>query len=160
MGFVKNLQHNGNITAMDLGKLHTSCVIWRDKIPISLDLFAANNCHELIYNLENNFDQISNCSMLLVERQMGNNFGAQQIQGWIEMWLALRVPTCKFVLFPSRLKYTRECKGYCYSKRKKWAVEKAKIYLKTWPEQAAQFATFKPQADVADALIIGMACLS
>ncbi len=149
--------------AMDLGRLHTSLAVWRERQPVALALFQATSCSELAGNMAQHLDELKPCSHLFCEQQMTNNFKAQQIQGWVEMWLHSNLPGCRFVLFPARLKYAlagEACRGLSYSRRKSWAVVRARGYLAAWPDQLKRFAGFRPQADVADAVVIGETMLA
>lgn len=140
---------------MDLGSKRTSLVIFQNSKVISLNLFSAETCQELSGRLDSFLSLLGQCSHLFCEQQMTTNHKAQKIQAWIEMWALNRLT---FVIFPARLKYDGLKLGK-YSVRKKWAVKTARHYLQREPEMLRQFELFKPQADVADALVIGLCIL-
>ncbi len=139
---------------MDLGQKRTSLVIFENGAAVSLNLFGAESCDKLAKTLDDFLPALKVCTHLFCEQQMTSNYKAQRIQAWIEMWVNQKTRMI-FVIFPSRLKYDGQKLGK-YHVRKRWAVLVTRKYLSEIKNLEEQFATFKPQADVADALVIGL----
>jgi hypothetical protein len=96
--------------------------------------------------------QISNCDLFLIEKQMRVNKTALKVSHYLEIYLRLRVPDAKTIVYSASCKTKKLAAPPLLTKhaRKKWTTDFAKTLL--FGDQLLAFENLSKQDDVADTI--------
>lgn len=149
------------IVAFDMGKINfawaivdisTNVIEKFDLVSLDSDLNIYRALHGYLLKIESNF---IDCVTILVEQQMKTNYQALKLSQHVLAFFYLRFPEKKIQEWSAN--YKTKLFGLektTKSKRKQFAIEKVRNYIKNDPVVSELFETLKKKDDVADCILM------